>query len=60
MGFMIMMAHCKFEQVFIVQRFLFSPWVKGTRQLLMAAETIPQRVVGRWVKHKYQGRDHIL
>ena len=24
---------------------VFSPWVKGTRQLLMAAETIPQCVV---------------
>ena len=24
---------------------LFIPWVKGTRQLLMAAKIVPQRVV---------------
>ena len=30
---------------------LFSPWVKGARQLLMAADTIPQRVVEySWVQ----------
>ena len=28
-----------------IAKTMFSPWVKGTRQLLMTAETIPQCVV---------------
>ena len=48
------MKHTKGELSFIYKcllcpiikdALLLSPWVKGTRQLLMAAETIPQGVV---------------